>query len=618
MARTYSLKKSREILHWAYSRFTKTKDSLSPAKANALENDLRQLENAVFQGDRIQADKFSHSVEDFVQENCKKTPFQYAMEIIIAIAIALVIALIVRLMWFELYEIPTGSMRPSFKEQDHLTVSKTAFGLNVPFLTKHFLFEPDLVKRGGVVIFSGKNIALPDTDTKYFWIIPYKKSYVKRLIGKPGDTLYFYGGKIYGIDKEGNEIPELLDDAWMKKVDHVPFLSFEGDQPTLQNNQIIFKQMNMPVARYQVSPGGNVRGEVFNGKQWVKEEPFSKETKDEIQSYGSLWGFDNFAMARLLTREQLETLTPYKAKDVGEGVLYLELRHHPNLTYPAPKVTREGLMAKMASFTSVIPLQEQHLRAIMDNMYTLRFVIKNGKGYRYDAESSVLRGEGPKFPKVPDGTYEFYFGKADKIGWKGWASALPKDHPLYSYGPEQVQKLFNLGIDMDTRFAPGSPYQLSPRRYAYFFDGDLYLMGAPIIKKDDPVLAKYVQNEDKKAKESTQSRPYLPFKDKDGSPDKNTIQTFGVKVPDKHYLVLGDNYAMSSDSRVFGFVPEENLQGVPSFVLWPPGEGWGFPPQTGYQLITTPRLIVWGVALVCFLLWYILHRRRINTRLFKD
>jgi len=42
-----------------------------------------------------------------------------------------------------------------------------------------------------------------------------------------------------------------------------------------------------------------------------------------------------------------------------------------------------------------------------------------------------------------------------------------------------------------------------------------------------------------------------------------------AKVPPKHYLMLGDNSKSSSDGRVWGAVPEQNLKGKAVFRYWP-------------------------------------------------
>ncbi len=41
-----------------------------------------------------------------------------------------------------------------------------------------------------------------------------------------------------------------------------------------------------------------------------------------------------------------------------------------------------------------------------------------------------------------------------------------------------------------------------------------------------------------------------------------------LTVPDGQYLVLGDNRPYSSDSREWGFLPEENIVGKISFCYW--------------------------------------------------
>lgn len=140
------------------------------------------------------------------------------------------------------------------------------------------------------------------------------------------------------------------------------------------------------------------------------------------------------------------------------------------------------------------------------------------------------------------------------------------------------------------------------------------------MKKEDSTLEAFLKKEQEKETNSPSGQPYVAFKD-NGPPllenkslDKNFISTFGLRIPEKQYLVLGDNHAMSSDSRVFGFVPEANLQGAPSLIIWPPSERLGRPMQKPYPIFNIPRLIIWSIVALIALTWYLIQRRRKLTR----
>jgi signal peptidase I len=614
----YRLKKSRKVLFHTYHRFCRKRSSLTALAAGRIQEKILALESEVKAKNREKAAVLAQELEVLCQTHLKKTPFQKIRDFIFGLGGALIIAILVRQMWFELYEIPSGSMRPTFKEQDRLSVSKTDFGVNLPLTTEHLYFNPALVQRNSVVIFTVENMDFRDGDTVYFYIFPGKKQLIKRLIGKPGDTLYFYGGLIYGIDASGNDISHELQLPSLSHIDHIPFSHFRGKVSTTPSSMpgiyspVVLYQMNEPIARLWAKGPTQAEGDLY--PKILSQDP--------TMHYDNLWGIENFAMARLLTKEQVLLFTDQDPSELEKGVLYLELRHHPSLLNAKMGYDEWNRLRPMLGIsTSIIPLNESHLKTLLGNLYTGRFVVKNGLARRYGVDDSRYNNTSflPYFPGVPNGTYEFYAGKAYAVKWQGITFELPPTHPLYASDPERIQLLFNTGIEFDTRFSPQTKDQnLSPARYAYFRDGDLYVMGAPLFRKDDPTLQRFIEQEAKRKTFSSgqKLRGYEPFIDKgppllpDGRLNVDIIQRYGLKVPPKSYLALGDNHASSGDSREFGFVPEGNLRGGPSLIFWPPGSRFGRPNQPPYPLWNPGRVVIWIVAGVSIAGWYMWHRRR--------
>ena len=606
--KVYSLKKSTHILRLAYHRFQKKKKGLPLEAQTHMQEALLALQNEVMAGDQNKADVLARRIEDLMTVHLKKSGWDKLKEIIFGLAFALAVAVVIRGVWFEFYEIPSGSMRPTFREQDRLAVSKTAFGINVPLRPDEFYFNPDLVQRNGIVIFTGEGMDIRDVDTLYFYLFPGKKQYIKRMIGKPGDILYFYGGKIYGIDKEGKDISATLQQPTLQAIEHIPFIDFDRKllaPPNPTNgiySPIFIYQMNEPVVKLSVSPSHQVDGEI------VVPPQIHAAGAPPVVDYCDLWGFQDFGMVRLLTKEQVKNFTDQNLSEMEEGLLYLEIRHHPSIKNV--KMIRDEmgrLRPSIGLSSSIIPLQENHLKELMKHMYTARFEVKGGTAYRFGMDAKAVSSSMflPKLPDVPDGCYEFYNGKATKILWQGISQELPENHPLYRYSPSQVQLLFNLGMEWDTRFLPQVKNQrLVPARYTYYRDQDLYLLGAPILKEADETLQGFLAREAHRAEASNPQSPYLPFQDpgpplKNGELDVELLRQNGILIPEKSYLVLGDNHAMSADSRDFGFVPQENLRGAPDFIFWPPGSRFGFPNQPSYPLVNGPRTFVWLLAALC-------------------
>jgi signal peptidase I len=55
------------------------------------------------------------------------------------------------------------------------------------------------------------------------------------------------------------------------------------------------------------------------------------------------------------------------------------------------------------------------------------------------------------------------------------------------------------------------------------------------------------------------------------------------EVPPRHYMVMGDNTINSSDSRTWGWFPQENVIGRSCFVYWPIGRQDGRPSRFGLR-----------------------------------
>ncbi len=595
----YSLRKSKKILFSCFQLYLRKVKSGEAAEELRLQ--LEELEQALLAKDRSRAGQLALALTQFEQTSSAKGWLRKAVDLFVTLAFALSVAVLIRQMLFELYEVPTGSMRPTIREHDRLLVAKTTFGLNTPLSPSHLYFDPDLVQRGGIVTFTGEGMDIPGVDTRYFYLFPGKKQYVKRLIGKPGDLLYFYGGKIYGVDRNGKDLSKELQGGSFEKLHHIPYIDVEG-RVTREEvgahgvTRLLLSQMHQPIAQ------------LF----W---DPVSRQCSGKLVasdgaplSYGELWGMGNYAQARLLTKQEVARLYgPSSLKTMEEGLLYLELKHSPDLNHVAMREDGPGqLRPALHLETSLLPLQQEHLDRMFGALYTARFDVVHGRMVRYGAgvPSQLIANVCPKIEGVPEGRYEWYEGKPVEVLTQGFTRELPSDHPLMQRNPARLHLLFNSGIECLSRYLPVSAHQSAlPSRFAYFYEGELYVMGAPIWKRGDPLLTSFMKRETMRAEMQVApllSNRYLPFLDggaplkSDGTLDLAKLERTGLRVPDKHYLVLGDNHAMSADSRDFGFVPEGNLRGAPECIFWPFSERTGPLEQPGYSWWNGPRGAIWA------------------------
>ncbi|WP_213357591.1 signal peptidase I [Chlamydiifrater phoenicopteri] len=638
MKKTFSLNKSRQVLHSSYKLLKQKRLKKHPEKKALLEKKLESLEDAIFQKDSEEASSQAQQVLSIASTIPEQTFLFRAFDFSKNLFLAVVFALLIRQFWFELYEVPTGSMRPTIREQDQMLVSKTTFGLHIPFKKRPIAFKESSLTRGSLVIFTVSDMNVPDSDTKYFGFIPGKKRYVKRCIGKPGDSVYFYGGRIYIVDKDLNPVPDLSSEELLEKysidsIYHCPFLSFSGateiERSSSKGVTVFYKQMNQRLGKIDFF-NNQMKGSFFN-YEWKEDKPaLLRYRRDEPVSYADLFGIGNYGMVRILTPSQaLEYYPAYKTPSV-HPIAYLEIYHTPNTSYPSPwlySTKKVPLLPTIHPFSTLLPLRKEHIHLIKNNLTTSRFIVSSEKAFRYSSnhESPPNISFAIDLPGIPDGCYEYEKGQAYKINWGGIRKRLPTSHPLMDLNHKQVIQLFNFGIVFSSFYSPAnrSPLQL-PYRYAFYNKGNLYLMDAPVFLKKDPALMKFIEEEKERAAQSSEDQPYVAFIDQGEPPsfqkDKEAfthfITKFGIKVPEGHVMVLGDNYPISADSREFGFVPINNLLGTPVWKFWPFGESFGKLPQP--PIPKSPSFFIVNGTAAFFVIWLCISaKRKRSRRLFK-
>jgi signal peptidase I len=136
----------------------------------------------------------------------KMTPAEEAWDLAKTVFFAVAIALVLRIVIFQPFNIPSGSMKPNLLVGDFLVVSKPTFGYSKASLvypltripTEGRILQGASPERGDVVVFKNRKDG--------------NKDYIKRVIGMPGDQIQMIGGLLHingqPVQKEFVEVGE--------------------------------------------------------------------------------------------------------------------------------------------------------------------------------------------------------------------------------------------------------------------------------------------------------------------------------------------------------------------------------------------------------------------------
>lgn len=106
---------------------------------------------------------------------------------------AVLLAAFLMYFFLQAFKIPTGSMRTTFLEGDHLFVNKFIYGFHVPFSNGKRIFPLKQVKRGDIVVFRATPMALSPIEREK----KVKKDFIKRCVAVGGDWVEIRDKKLY-------------------------------------------------------------------------------------------------------------------------------------------------------------------------------------------------------------------------------------------------------------------------------------------------------------------------------------------------------------------------------------------------------------------------------------
>jgi signal peptidase I len=202
------------------------------------------------------------------------------------------IALLIRFFLFEPFKIPTGSMIPTLQIGDHIFVSKSAYGIKIPF-SDDYLVRWDNPVRGDIVVF-------PFPVKGH---VDYGKDFIKRVIGLPGDTVRLQNSV---LQVNGKPVETALQEGW-KDCGGTP-----GSRPC---EKCILQNETVGELTYLTQ---HCPPDALQHPEWPRSLP-SSPAKEFVVPEGRVFVMgdnrDNSADGRFWTADPLDQFTPQYRPD---------------------------------------------------------------------------------------------------------------------------------------------------------------------------------------------------------------------------------------------------------------------------------------------------------------
>ncbi len=219
-----------------------------------------QLKLAIKSKEPERIDSLLSSLEEIIDNRLYRYRPNQAWEVIKGITIAVAIALCIRWTLVETFRIPSGSMIPTLLVGDQLVVNKLAFGLSiwVPYI------DPPITDKGINQILEKGSPRFSFQLAGHDVMVVSKKLWIKRLPHR-GEVIVF----LYPRDPRHRLDP---DDSYIKRVIGLP-----GDKVEIKEGKLYINGKHPPVEKLGPydGPTGNCNGEflLFNETLPSREGP---------------------------------------------------------------------------------------------------------------------------------------------------------------------------------------------------------------------------------------------------------------------------------------------------------------------------------------------------------